>query len=272
MSLISFMGRAIRACFALSTEERFWSKVLKSEDCWNWTDCKTSKGYGRFRVGGRVGRIVRAHRFAYELENGPIERGKVCMHICDNPGCVRPSHLSIGDQKDNIADKVLKNRQQRGVQLPQAKLTDEGVREIRGATGTQSEIAKRFGVHQASVSRIKARKIWKHVLDTHQSEPQTSCFGLDVGNHVEGLYSHYLRLTKDAQAASQLVASHIAAQREPPDEKLLDVEQVSSILNVNQKLVRAMTKDGRLRSVRVGNLIRVKRQWLDTVMTPTSDW
>lgn len=110
------------------------------------------------------------------------------------------------------------------------------------------------------------------MMNCYASEPVLVCYGLDVGNHIESLFAHYLHLTKDPVAASSLVASHVATDQDPPDEKLLDVEAVASILNVNAKLVRAMTKDGRLRSIRVGNLIRVKRQWLDTVMTPDSHW
>ncbi|CCJ33589.1 HNH endonuclease signature motif containing protein [Caloramator australicus] len=57
---------------------------------------------------------VFAHRYVFTTDNDEkMLEGKVIMHKCDNPRCVRPSHLELGTQKDNIEDKVKKNRQYR---------------------------------------------------------------------------------------------------------------------------------------------------------------
>lgn len=75
--------------------ERFWDKVDKSGDCWEWTAYKL-QGYGRFGVGGRRengGRIVYAHRWAYEALVGPIPDGLTLDHLCRNRACVNPDHL-----------------------------------------------------------------------------------------------------------------------------------------------------------------------------------
>ena len=74
-----------------TTESRFWEKVEKAESCWNWTGAKKTKaGYGGFYYDGKVGF---AHRYSYELHNGPIPAGMHIDHKCRVPSCVNPSHL-----------------------------------------------------------------------------------------------------------------------------------------------------------------------------------
>lgn len=77
--------------------ERFWSKVDKTDGCWEWTASLVS-GYGQFRHNGR---IVRAHRFAYEQLVGPVPKGLELDHLCRNRRCVNPAHLEPVTQQEN---------------------------------------------------------------------------------------------------------------------------------------------------------------------------
>lgn len=82
-----------------TAEERFWAKVEKQEGgCWLWTGAITSHGYGQFKVDGR---LVGAHRFAYELLVGPIPLGLTLDHLCRIRHCVNPSHLEAVTNREN---------------------------------------------------------------------------------------------------------------------------------------------------------------------------
>lgn len=91
--------------------ERFYEQVNKSDGCWEWEGQRSEKGYGvfeEFHEGRRY--RMRAHRLSYALENGPIPKGMLVCHHCDNPACVRPDHLFLGTHQDNANDRDAKGR------------------------------------------------------------------------------------------------------------------------------------------------------------------
>jgi hypothetical protein len=79
--------------------------VLAENGCWEFTGTKTPKGYGRISFNG-VHEYT--HRVSWILHNGPIPKGLVILHSCDNPPCCNPEHLSVGTHKDNSRDMVRK--------------------------------------------------------------------------------------------------------------------------------------------------------------------
>ncbi len=89
---------------------RFWANVDRSSgDCWLWTAglSEGDRGYGL--IGSPVG-TDHAHRVSWVMENGPIPVGMHVLHTCDNPSCVRPDHLWLGTNDDNIIDRIRKGR------------------------------------------------------------------------------------------------------------------------------------------------------------------
>ncbi|MEV5015384.1 HNH endonuclease [Streptomyces sp. NPDC053780] len=88
------------------------AKVEKSESgCWVWTAFR-SNGYGKFNVNGRM---VRAHRWMLEYTLGrELSPDEVACHTCDNPSCVNPGHLYVGDYTTNRLDVTARGRRPSG--------------------------------------------------------------------------------------------------------------------------------------------------------------
>lgn len=155
-------------------EARFWAKVDKSDEtgCWVWTGARGQHGHGHFWLGDRVGR---AHRFSWELANGPIPQtdgyhGTCVCHRCDNPPCVNPAHLFLGSHKDNLSDAGRKGRLPRGRRHVHNRLTENQVLEVveRHRSGeSQRSIARSFGMHPSSINRIFNGTAWAWLTGFH---------------------------------------------------------------------------------------------------------
>lgn len=158
----------------LPLEQRFWKHVdVRSPDeCWPWTAKSKISGYGVISTGGRRGKKVLAHRLSWQIHNGDMPEsdsyhGAVVMHTCDNPECVNPSHLVVGEQADNVDDMIAKGRKVSnppcGERHKNSKLTDEQVRQIKTSKISGEVLAKKYGCNRCTINRIRSGKSWKHV-------------------------------------------------------------------------------------------------------------
>ncbi|RLB66252.1 MAG: hypothetical protein DRH08_06660 [Deltaproteobacteria bacterium] len=147
--------------------ERFWNRVDKQADngCWEWQGHKGKGGYGTVRYGGKA---VLAHRFSYELANGPIPKGYLIRHSCDNPACVNPEHLLAGTQADNMKDMVDRRRwgdpREYERRYGNAHMSPKEALEAKlmlAAGYPHTDIAEKFGVHKASISHMSRGKTWE---------------------------------------------------------------------------------------------------------------
>jgi hypothetical protein len=100
-----------RQCWTDDWPARFWEKVEKTGGCWRWTGGTNNKGYGIFCWKGKgQNRMEGAHRVSYFLAHGVWPGEKLVCHTCDNPSCVRPEHLFLGTNSENLRDMVSKGR------------------------------------------------------------------------------------------------------------------------------------------------------------------
>lgn len=150
------------------TEQRFWDQVDRRgpDECWEWLGTRVPHGYGTFSM-GRKARLY-AHRFSYEIANGPIPPGLEALHTCDHPACCNPAHLYAGTQKDNVQDMLNRNRANppRGMRSGHTKLTDDNVRAIRqlhGQGASHVTLATQFGISDSAVGAIVNGQSWGHV-------------------------------------------------------------------------------------------------------------
>jgi hypothetical protein len=153
-----------------SMEERFWSKVQKTDTCWLWTAGRFSGGYGQFEASPSKGvarHPILAHRYSYELAFGPIPKDLAVCHRCDVRHCVRPDHLFLGTGTMNMADMRAKGRSLHSERNPSARLTTADVTAIRRRHGdgaiTVSALAREFGVARSTIHGVLQRKNWAHV-------------------------------------------------------------------------------------------------------------
>lgn len=153
--------------FQISREPVFWSNVDKNGpvsasgpelgNCWVWIGSKTSNGYGHFRL-PQYGSVA-VHRYSYQLVFGLIPPNIAVCHKCDNRACVRPDHLFLGTQSENLLDACSKGRG------PLQKLSNDQVRSIVQLSDehTYQELADMFGVSKSNIGEIMRGTTWPGV-------------------------------------------------------------------------------------------------------------
>jgi len=122
------------------------------------------KGYASVSLDGRLERL---HRLALMEKLGrDLLPGECALHACDNPRCIEPAHLFAGTNQDNMDDRDAKNRQAKGSEHGQSKLTEADIPRIRHLLRqgrSQRSVADLYGVAYGTISDIHTSKTWSHV-------------------------------------------------------------------------------------------------------------
>jgi len=142
--------------------DRFWEKVDRSGDCWAWTGSTDKNGYGQVYDHSIKNRRT-ASRVAWELTRGAIPSKVSVLHRCDNPSCVRPTHLFVGDQRANMQDAAQKGRlppklhRTKGNTHPLTKIREEDLEALRAryaAGEKRKDLALEYGVSYKTIWSI----------------------------------------------------------------------------------------------------------------------
>lgn len=129
----------------------------------------TGKRYGQFhrRVNKRDETWL-ATRASWELRVGPIPDGMMVCHRCNNPPCVNPAHLYLGNQSSNMADRDRCGRTSAGAHRYNFKRDAdlaEAVARLRGQGSTIEDICTSLGIGRTTYYRIKAAGLIQQEVD-----------------------------------------------------------------------------------------------------------
>jgi hypothetical protein len=146
--------------------------------CHVWLGHKDKDGYGQFWLSGTNRRATFA---ALLLKGVVLKQGQQALHRCDNPSCVRLTHLRAGTSLQNVADRVRKGRTAQGASHwtrtrpssvargsghPRAKFTEDEVREFReraAAGESLRAMARGKDVAPIVMRRLVKGITWSHV-------------------------------------------------------------------------------------------------------------
>lgn len=140
-----------------------WVADRDRSECWVWP-YSLRKGYGVLRRPGSA-TTEKAHRLAYELDNGAPLTNNGC-HRCDTPACCNPDHIFDGTQAENMRDAKRKGRlasppvARNGRAMSHKVLTPAAVRSIRSDVRVHRVIAAEHGVSPSTVSEVKSGRKW----------------------------------------------------------------------------------------------------------------
>lgn len=158
-------GRGRSECSDLA--EKLAGKFVIDPDsgCWNWVAATNERGYGVVSRGGRAGGLHKAHRASWIVHRGEIPAGMWVLHRCDNPRCINPEHLYLGDHRRNVADMVERGRNvlpdNRGEKASWAKLNAAQARDIKTRRLCASQFATLYGVSRSAIYEIWNGKNWQ---------------------------------------------------------------------------------------------------------------
>lgn len=145
--------------------------TCNKSECYEWPFFRQPEGYGK--IGHKI-----AHRMSYEMHIGPIPKGLLVMHSCDNPPCCNPHHLQAGTHKDNVQDMIKKGRRAKryfpegfsnaGELHGRSKLTEKTVNLIRKEYQddhlSHRKLAAKYGTSKRNIENILHNRTWRHLI------------------------------------------------------------------------------------------------------------
>jgi hypothetical protein len=144
------LGIPSKSMRGIPFEQRYYVARL---GCWIWVGARNPSGYGVcYQLGENL-----AHRVSYRKNIGDIPAGQFVLHRCDNPRCVNPDHLELGNQKKNMEQMSMREH------TNTTRLTADKVRAIRADPRRACDLARAYNVSHGAIQHIKKFRSWKHI-------------------------------------------------------------------------------------------------------------
>lgn len=131
--------------------------------CWMWQKTLDKDGYGKACYNMEK---MPAHRMSYKEYVQDFDKTFHVLHTCDNPGCINPDHLFLGNNLSNMRDKVNKGRQLRGEAIGNSKLKGAdilNIRKLREEGLILKSLAEMYNISISHVHDICRRHVWTHL-------------------------------------------------------------------------------------------------------------
>lgn len=152
-----------------SIEERFWSKVDKTDGCWLWIAGKTDKGYAHFNAPP----YQTGHLWLWVQTYGEVPAGFELDHLCRVRHCVNPAHLEPVTHRENLlrssSRHLIAHRTDtcfRGHSLLDARMNHRGNRQCRTCVDEYHKALPRVSF------KGMRRCICGHAAGSHQNARQ----------------------------------------------------------------------------------------------------
>jgi len=139
----------------LALQVHLKANSMEKDGCLIWCGALAGYSYGVvYWQGKALGTHRASYMLAHDLDVGDL-KGKVIRHMCDNPACIKPTHLVIGTQRDNMGDRVGKKLGKKGKHLTDAARAEAVA--CLAAGWTQKDVASSFGVTMLTLRKWKRR-------------------------------------------------------------------------------------------------------------------
>lgn len=139
--------------------------IVGDNGCIEWIATKNNQGYGLVHFAIQFGdghkSSIPAHRAHYmAYYNIILQRNQFVCHKCDNPACVNIEHLFVGTPKDNMQDKLAKDRNAKKYKLHTRKrvISNEIILGIKSDTRPLRDVSHHYGVSMSYVSKLRNGK------------------------------------------------------------------------------------------------------------------
>jgi hypothetical protein len=142
-------------------------RVRDKDSCWEWQAETDKDGYGQFYLDGGC---QQSHRVMWRISTSDSPGDDLVLHHCDNPTCVNPNHLYLGDKRDNMKDAIQRGQWEptsgAGEDNNRAKLNESDVAEIKTRLEmghSHKSIAEDYPTSASNISSIATGDTWEWV-------------------------------------------------------------------------------------------------------------